>query len=57
VPGDGTLTSLRGLLERLDHARVKIENLSIHIPDLDDVFFAVTGDAPAGPNPEEAVQR
>ena len=43
VPGDGTLASLRRLLGRLDNARIEVEQLSIHTPDLDDVFFAVTG--------------
>jgi ABC-2 type transport system ATP-binding protein len=43
APGDGTLPSLRSLLERLDDARIEIADLSIHTPDLDDVFFAVTG--------------
>ncbi len=28
---------------RLDDARIEVEQLSIHTPDLDDVFFAVTG--------------
>ncbi len=54
VPGDGTLSSLRGLLERLDDGGVEVENLSIHTPDLDDVFFAVTGHATAQPKTEEA---
>ncbi|MDQ2811935.1 MAG: ATP-binding cassette domain-containing protein [Actinomycetota bacterium] len=43
VPGDGSLTSLRALLNRLDDAAIEVEQLSIHTPDLDDVFFAVTG--------------
>jgi ABC-2 type transport system ATP-binding protein len=43
VPGDGTVASLRRLLGRLDNARIEVEQLSIHTPDLDDVFFAVTG--------------
>ncbi len=43
VPGDGTVASLRRLLARLDDARIEVEQLSIHTPDLDDVFFAVTG--------------
>jgi ABC-2 type transport system ATP-binding protein len=41
VPGDGGVASLRRLLDQLDDADV--EQLSIHTPDLDDVFFAVTG--------------
>ena len=43
VPSDGTVASLRRLLGRLDNARIEVEQLSIHTPDLDDVFFAVTG--------------
>ncbi len=43
VPGDGTVASLRGLLNQLDEAAIDVEQLSIHTPDLDDVFFAVTG--------------
>jgi len=45
VPSDGTVASLRRLLEQLDDARIEVEQLSIHSPDLDDVFFAVTGHA------------
>jgi ABC-2 type transport system ATP-binding protein len=43
VPGDGGVRSLRRLLDQLDDADVEVEQLSIHTPDLDDVFFAVTG--------------
>ena len=43
VPGDGSVAALRRLLGRLDEAAIDVENLSIHTPDLDDVFFAVTG--------------
>ena len=43
VPGDGSLGSLRALLDQLDRAAVEVEDLAIHTPDLDDVFFAVTG--------------
>ncbi len=57
VPGDGTLASLRALLEQLDNADVDVEDLSIHTPDLDDVFFAVTGHATVEPDLEEAIQR
>jgi ABC-2 type transport system ATP-binding protein len=57
VPGDGTLASLRRLLERLDDAHVEVKDLSIHTPDLDDVFFAVTGRSTEEPAPEEALQR
>jgi ABC-2 type transport system ATP-binding protein len=43
VPSDGRVASLRRLLDDLDAAGVEIEQLSIHTPDLDDVFFAITG--------------
>jgi ABC-2 type transport system ATP-binding protein len=43
VPTDGTVAALRHLLGVLDDADIDVEQLSIHTPDLDDVFFAVTG--------------
>ena len=43
IPGDGSVASLRRVLNELDDARIAVENLSVHMPDLDDVFFAVTG--------------
>ncbi len=43
IPGDGGVRSLRRLLAKLDDADLEVEQLSIHTPDLDDVFFAVTG--------------
>jgi ABC-2 type transport system ATP-binding protein len=43
VPGDGTVRSLRALLDRLDGASAEVEELSVHTPDLDDVFLALTG--------------
>jgi ABC-2 type transport system ATP-binding protein len=43
VPGDGSVGALRALLDRLDDASVEVDGLSVHTPDLDDVFFALTG--------------
>jgi ABC-2 type transport system ATP-binding protein len=43
VPADGTVDSLRELVDELHEARIVVERLSIHTPDLDDVFLAVTG--------------
>jgi ABC-2 type transport system ATP-binding protein len=45
VPSNGDVKALRDLLTRLDGAAVEVDALSIHTPDLDDVFFAVTGHA------------
>ncbi|MEV4003734.1 ATP-binding cassette domain-containing protein [Actinomadura sp. NPDC049753] len=43
VPGDGGVASLRTLLGRLEAASVEVAELSVHTPDLDDVFLALTG--------------
>jgi ABC-2 type transport system ATP-binding protein len=43
VPSDGSLRSLKTLLDRLDDESIEVDTLSVHTPDLDDVFFAVTG--------------
>jgi ABC-2 type transport system ATP-binding protein len=47
VPGDGDVRSLRALLDRLDAASIEVESLSVHMPDLDDVFLALTGEVEA----------
>ena len=62
VPSDGSMASIKSLLDRFGGQSIDVENLSIHSPDLDDVFFALTGrgaDAPATaaefePEPEKA---
>jgi ABC-2 type transport system ATP-binding protein len=43
IPSDGSVESLRGLLDRLDGQSIEVGGLSIHTPDLDDVFLALTG--------------
>ena len=45
VPSDGGVKSLRALLGQLDEQSVNPEEFSVHTPDLDDVFFALTGHA------------
>ncbi|MFA1549325.1 ATP-binding cassette domain-containing protein [Actinomadura chokoriensis] len=42
VPSDGGVRSLRALLGRLEDAAVEVDGLSVHTPDLDDVFLALT---------------
>jgi ABC-2 type transport system ATP-binding protein len=37
------VSSLRHLLDQIDDAHIEVDHVSIHTPDLDDVFFAVTG--------------
>jgi len=42
VPSDGSAASLREVFERLDD--VAVAGVTLHTPDLDDVFLALTGD-------------
>ncbi|MFD9942762.1 ATP-binding cassette domain-containing protein [Nonomuraea sp. NPDC059023] len=42
VPNSGGTTTLRGLIDWLDGNAIKVEELSVHTPDLDDVFLALT---------------
>ncbi|HEX2315219.1 MAG TPA: ATP-binding cassette domain-containing protein [Thermomonospora sp.] len=44
VPSDGSVRSLRALLTRLDDHSVEVDEMSVHTPDLDDVFLTLTGD-------------
>jgi ABC-2 type transport system ATP-binding protein len=43
VPSDGGTKSLRALLDRLGEYSLSAEGFSVHTPDLDDVFLALTG--------------
>ncbi|MBO3744280.1 ATP-binding cassette domain-containing protein [Actinoplanes flavus] len=45
IPSDGTQRELHVILGRLDAASVHADTLTVHTPDLDDVFFALTGGA------------
>ncbi|MFI0966453.1 ATP-binding cassette domain-containing protein [Streptomyces sp. NPDC021080] len=67
LPSDGSQRDLRAVLDRLDAAGIEADELTVHTPDLDDVFFALTGSAvpnqpgtsnqPIKPSlPEEAVR-
>ena len=43
VPSGGSFQSLRTLLDRLDRQTIAFDELSMHTPDLDDVFLVLTG--------------
>jgi len=45
MPSDGRSKSLRDLLDRLDEHTIDAGEFSVHTPDLDDVFLALTGHA------------
>jgi ABC-2 type transport system ATP-binding protein len=52
VPSDGGATSVRALLNRLGDLAAEVDEVSVHTPDLDDVFFALTGHPTAEPTAE-----
>jgi ABC-2 type transport system ATP-binding protein len=52
VPSDASVADLRRVLERLEVADVGVETLSVHLPDLDDVFLTLTG-RPADEQPTQ----
>jgi ABC-2 type transport system ATP-binding protein len=43
VPTDGGVASLRAVLDELDGAAAGVADISLHTPDLDDVFLSLTG--------------
>jgi len=43
VPTDGSIRSLKAVLDRLDEDAIAVDGVTVHTPDLDDVFFALTG--------------
>ncbi|XMA35569.1 ATP-binding cassette domain-containing protein [Streptomyces albogriseolus] len=45
VPSGGSQRELRSILDWLDSAGIEAGELTVHTPDLDDVFFALTGGA------------
>jgi ABC-2 type transport system ATP-binding protein len=56
VPSGGDVHSLKAMLNQLDEAGVEVDGLTLHTPDLDDVFLALTGH-PDKTEPQEAVAR
>ncbi|MFH8251711.1 ATP-binding cassette domain-containing protein [Microbacterium sp. B2969] len=55
IPSDGGFGSIRTVVDRLDGQGVEARTLSIHTPDLDDVFFALTGHEASIPTATEEV--
>jgi ABC-2 type transport system ATP-binding protein len=43
IPSDGSVRALRALIDHLDDTGVEVDELTVHTPDLDDVFLALTG--------------
>ncbi|MFJ9946768.1 ATP-binding cassette domain-containing protein [Kitasatospora sp. NPDC091207] len=56
IPSGGSQRELRAVLDRLDSAGIEADELTVHTPDLDDVFFALTGGTTIPDQPTEAVR-
>jgi ABC-2 type transport system ATP-binding protein len=56
IPSDGSQRELRSILDWLDSAGIEADELTVHTPDLDDVFFALTGGTGVPDQPKEAVR-
>ncbi|MEU2272330.1 ABC transporter, partial [Streptomyces olindensis] len=46
----------RSLLDWLDAAGIEADELTLHTPDLDDVFFALTGGTVVPDQPKETAR-
>ncbi|KOU76214.1 ABC transporter [Streptomyces sp. MMG1533] len=56
IPSDGTQRELRAILDWLDSAGIEADELTVHTPDLDDVFFALTGGTTVPDQSKETVR-
>ncbi|MFI6282037.1 ATP-binding cassette domain-containing protein [Streptomyces sp. NPDC050988] len=56
IPSDGSQRELRSILDWLDAADIDADELTVHTPDLDDVFFALTGPANIPNQPNQPTQ-
>ncbi|MFF8607883.1 ATP-binding cassette domain-containing protein [Streptomyces sp. NPDC015346] len=56
IPSDGSQRELRSILDRLDSAGIEADELTVHTPDLDDVFFALTGPTTVPTQPSRPAQ-
>ncbi|MEU9212283.1 ATP-binding cassette domain-containing protein [Streptomyces sp. NPDC048415] len=56
IPSGGSQRELASILDRLDSAGIEADELTVHTPDLDDVFFALTGGAAVPNQPKETVR-
>ena len=52
MPSVGGAVAVRELLNRLGDTADGVDEVSVHTPDLDDVFFALTGHPTAETPPE-----
>ncbi|MDX3695810.1 ATP-binding cassette domain-containing protein [Streptomyces europaeiscabiei] len=54
LPSGGTQRELRSVLDQLDSAGIDADELTVHTPDLDDVFFALTSGTTVPTQPSQS---
>jgi ABC-2 type transport system ATP-binding protein len=54
IASDGSVGSLRSVLDQLDAHSIEVSSLTVHTPDLDDAFLALTGNPVIETAPTEA---
>jgi ABC-2 type transport system ATP-binding protein len=54
IASDGSVGSLRAVLDRLDAHSIEVSALTVHTPDLDDAFLALTGSPVSEPAPSQS---
>ena len=42
VPSDGSLKAIKSIVDTLDVDQIEVDGLTVHTPDLDDVFLSLT---------------
>ncbi|MER6115206.1 ATP-binding cassette domain-containing protein [Streptomyces sp. NPDC001743] len=58
IPSDGSQRELRAILDWLDATGIEADELTVHTPDLDDVFFALTSSSvPSQADPSKETVR
>ncbi|MER7467141.1 ATP-binding cassette domain-containing protein [Streptomyces sp. NPDC097981] len=56
IPSDGSQRELRTILDHLDTTGIEADELTVHTPDLDDVFFALTANTDIPHQPAQPTQ-
>ncbi|MFD5949748.1 ATP-binding cassette domain-containing protein [Streptomyces collinus] len=56
IPSGGSQRELRSILDWLDSAGIEADELTVHTPDLDDVFFALTSPDDVPDQPKETTR-
>ncbi|MGW9129374.1 ATP-binding cassette domain-containing protein [Streptomyces sp. NPDC055681] len=56
IPSGGSQRELRSILDWLDSTGIEADELTVHTPDLDDVFFALTSSTDIPNQPKETVR-